>query len=136
MNREIKFRAWDTQNEEFSSYTNRDPHFDVTTGRIFFWERTRKEDGSYGGDIILEDLGERFVLEQFTGIMDKNGKEIYEGDVVKLFNDEDEHYEVVYNCFDHDILGFILEGQGGRGDWFASKDREVVGNIRENPELL
>jgi uncharacterized phage protein (TIGR01671 family) len=84
----------------------------------------------------LANLPQGWNAQQYTGLKDKNGKDIYEGDIVKLFNDSDELYEVVYNCFDNDILGFLLESDGRRGDWFDSKKREVVGNIFENNELL
>jgi uncharacterized phage protein (TIGR01671 family) len=86
--RVIKFRVWDTEYKEFSNWTNRDPFFNVSHGQLFFWERVQKEDGSYDGDIILEDLSDRFILQQFTGLHDKDGKEIYEGDILK-----ETHYE-------------------------------------------
>lgn len=84
MSRKIKFRTWDTQNKEYSEWTNRDPFFDTSHGQIFFWERVRKEDGSYDGDIILEDLNNRFILQQFTGLTDAEDKEIFEGDLLEL----------------------------------------------------
>jgi uncharacterized phage protein (TIGR01671 family) len=97
-------------------------------------------DNIFPEDSLIKDLRNyksgNVIIQQYTGLLDKNGKEIYEGDIVKLFNDSDELYEVVYNCFDNDILGFLLESYGGRGDWFDSRKREVIGNIYENSELL
>jgi len=45
--REIKFRAWDKINKEFSNHTNRDPFMDLSMGDIFYWERRQNEDGVY-----------------------------------------------------------------------------------------
>ena len=146
MNREIKFRTWDKQNKEFAEWTNRDPFFDTSHGKIFFWERIRKEDGSYDGDIILQDYGDRFVLQQYTGLKDSKGVEIYEGDLVCCSTDQ---YSitapVVFSPFGY---GFVLDSSGrhGIGDSkhggyislispIVSDEKityEVVGNIFEN----
>ena len=131
MNREIKFRVWDTENLEFSNYTNRDPFFDVSNGQIFFWERTQKEDGSYGGDIIQEDLGDRFALQQFTGLYDKHGEEIYEGDIIR-------------GMFSMGPAGEVFQTapvewnsvNGYRWNYWNLDTVEVFGNIFQNPELL
>ena len=76
-------------------------------------------------------IGERAYLEgnyklmQFTGLSDKIGKEIYEGDVVKT--DYDDVYEVLSPTF----FPFV------DGDYAATgANSEVIGNVYENPELL
>lgn len=138
MSREIKFKVWDTENEEYSNWTNRDPHFNVTNSRLFFWERTQKKDGSYGGDIVLEDYGNRFILLQYTGLKDKNGKEIYEGDIL-----------IFRPCYDESLGGqfgnsvFAVSFSDGAfrfGDQLADQEGasyyEIIGHIYQNPELL
>lgn len=75
-------------------------------------------------------------LMQTTGLKDKNGKEIFEGDIVKMSKDvysEPTYYEVVR----HRGGAYRLESkQHGCELWLRHTDCEVVGNIYENPELL
>ena len=75
-------------------------------------------------------------LMQSTGLKDKNGKEIFEGDIVKMSKDvysEPTYYEVVR----HRGGAYRLESkQHGCELWLRHTDCEVVGNIYENPELL
>ncbi len=75
-------------------------------------------------------------LMQSTGLRDKNGKEIFEGDIVKMAKDvysEPTYYEVVR----HRGGAYRLESkQHGCELWLRHTDCEVLGNVYENPELL
>jgi len=132
MNRELKFRAWDTLNNE------------MTVFKLF-----ERPTACYGKNV---------VLMQYTGLKDKNGKEIYEGDVVKssvcidgtgceytgvgivkyseygnrgycLFDNYESGVEKSYPKHVLDMMDFDLSGD-------YKRHYEVIGNIYENPELL
>lgn len=81
------------------------------------------------GSMVIYDLRPETV-GQFTGLLDKNGKEIYEGDVIKTKHDEicKVFYEERTSQFTTDsyFLWAITGHHGG----------EIIGNICENPELL
>ena len=77
----------------------------------------------------------RVAILQWTGLKDKNGKEIYEGDVV--FSESNQYYkqdEIVWDCF---AMGWDI---GKKDSWKLrspmSSKTEIIGNIYENPELI
>lgn len=89
-----------------------------------------------GDGITYMVLAEDLVLMQSTGLKDKNGKEIFEGDIVKMAKDvysEPTYYEVVR----HRGGAYRLESkQHGCELWLRHTDCEIVGNVYENPKLL
>lgn len=152
MSRVIKFRAWDKSRNEWYGASN--PESLTFYGFHVFGECTLLCSPS------CEDL-QHLVIEQFTGLLDKNGIEIYEGDIVEtpyLFNVDE------YSTYDGSTiglyrgvvsfrpsLGFFQKNvvrQEHDGDthteWHRNKDLpnviqsrcSVIGNIHENPELL
>ena len=126
--REIKFRYWDVQRKGL-----------YEIGDLSFFE-----DGDIiiGNNFPLTFRGETLrVLEQYTGLKDKNGKEIYEGDIVECCSAYGGIFkaEIVFQdgCFE------IQEPQGKDGvfrDYLkcltCNHAVSVIGNIYENPELL
>lgn len=122
--REIKFRAWDKENKEMLFVKQIDFMF---------------------GKVVLESYEQFFIdeveLMQSTGLVDWEGVEIYEGDIVKIPDD----YEVFgknagETCkviFDSGCFRLKTSRGRGRGFWFEDDSTvEIIGNIYENPELL
>jgi hypothetical protein len=76
---------------------------------------------------------DRYEIMQYTGLKDKNGKEIYEGDIL-YYESCDDKKEVMWGpILDHDTkMGY----GDGWGLVSTDEDAEIIGNIYENPELL
>jgi uncharacterized phage protein (TIGR01671 family) len=74
------------------------------------------------------------TIGQFTGLTDKNGKEIFEGDIVRSFSSGKEHIGVVNwnKLFSSWHIGEYATLYGSEN----FSDNEVIGNIHDNPELL
>ena len=127
--RDIKFRVWDKVTKRIH-ICGEDIHdtisFEIETNKAYYYNLQN------GCGSLREDSD--YVLMQYTGLKDKNGKEIYEGDIVYIipedetgvieWDNESARYIVIY---DNIITDF--------DNWYG-KDLEVIGNIYDNPELL
>jgi hypothetical protein len=111
--REISFRAWDKVNWKMSVCAG------FLSGQVIIIE----EDGTVTGK-----KDDDFILMQFTGIKDRNGKEVYEGDLV-MWVDIVESVEYIEE--NGEYLPF-----GSHDCAWEGKECEIIGNIYENPELI
>ena len=131
--REIKFRVWDHNTDTMMVPDN----FEFYDGKIGWIDASREAGPKLGND----GDPDQFEIMQYTGLHDKNGREIYEGDIVK--NEYGDVVVVQYGTQDHEEdYGdrFVYQGwniQIGSGYPDAVMiEHTVIGNIYENPELL
>ena len=126
--RDIKFRVWD--NERNAMLNSKSVDIDFFEGKIEITSDTIRYDEVYTDEI------KDFELMQYIGVKDKNGREIYEGDIITITLD----------------TGNVITGSVGmnNGQWsikyydryyslvsiWYEMQPEVIGNIYENPELI
>lgn len=137
--REIQFRAWDKE-----------------TSKMYYQINKPRTDENIDDELIVQfdctgysvRTKNKYIrsgcLMQFTGLLDKNGKKIFEGDIVKIVKKESNefHFEIydpnplVSEIF-YDKAGFFVKGITDMDFYLGAvnEEIEVIGNIFENPEL-
>lgn len=143
--RTIKFRAWDKQDKKYRHLSD------------LSWMKSITGVQGLSGVVVEMDQGhdkfrgiEEVEIEQFTGLLDKDGKEIYEGDILgmplqgisKVGGLFGKHFQWCAEVFWLVDRWTIHKNERGR-DWkhstpidYYTEQTEVIGNIHENPDLL
>lgn len=115
--REVKFRAWDNSKKKMSynlAQMGLDGFFSLNE-EISILQRTHK-------------------LMQYIGLKDKNGKDIFEGDVIKCYDKDS--YIILTVTWHSKLTGFSPFICSREPDWDDFDEFEVIGNIHEHPELI
>jgi uncharacterized phage protein (TIGR01671 family) len=146
--KQLKFRIWDKKYHMFDC--NESPDLFISTdGEVY-----EKDERSYAMQTWIEyNKVDYYEVNQYTGIKDKSGQEIYEGDIVHFIRPDLPYVVRGDGYFDTDIdEGFQLKGEVKflYGCWFIDEGDEkgcplefekeqileVIGNIYQNKELL
>ena len=119
--KEIKFRAWDEEDKIMRNWE--EVILEKEHGDDYWLEGYKEND-------VVTSFDHEQILEQYTGMKDKNGKEIYEGDVVIANYDEEEQGAVVWDSTELEY-GIDIGSVQMKMGCFYSRELEIIGNIHE-----
>lgn len=133
--RKIKFRAWDIEKKEIRyDITGFECSLEGTISAVFL-----------DGDVYpLQGYGQSAFIMEFTGLFDRAGKDVFEGDL--LMGCTEDIWRVMWNPEDARFVLFLIEAtkkfDGRLGGYYISmqgyrvKAMSIIGSVFENPELL
>jgi len=130
--REIKFRAWNQEYEAMHYQCEVDEFFwfdvDVTNLSLVYNEQYFETGSGYAEEQWRQVEQVTAVFMQYTGLKDKNGKEIYEGDILAT--------DFAGNTINGVMEYKVTKTGAGWASFLPLDQYEVIGNIYESPELL
>ena len=132
----FKFRVWDKENKCLH-YPTRYSNFAIVNGTVIKIESYPTKNSAYLGKRIAWEFDDAVIM-QSTGLKDKNGKLIYEGDIVKTIYTKPDGVIINRKCvIEYNRSAFWIN-YGIAASYLYNDDciYEVIGNIYENKELL
>lgn len=123
----IKFRAWDKEDKEWLSI--RTIGFD-DDGSLWYLQAWDDNENDIDPPYFEDDLGVKWELLQSTGLKDKNGVEIFEGDIIDCYTEGLSTVKFEHGCF-----GLVCNGYFEGFENVLGK-LEIIGNQFEHPHLL
>ena len=130
--KELKFRIWIKDEKRYYDESDEESYMIVPNGNVTYTSEAYEEDGAWFNDTT--SATNDVIVEQYTGLKDENGKEIYEGDIVTLNGEWEEIEGTDCSVITFENGCFMVGDTNEAGSYLS--DWRVIGNVHQNADLL